>query len=390
MPVYRLPEEVAFPPPTEAEPSGLLAVGGDLSPERLLTAYANGIFPWYSEDEPILWSLAGPPLRPPPVRAPGEPQPPQAGPARRLPRHPRHRLRGRHRALPGDAAAGPGGHVDHPEMRDAYIALHEPRASRTPSRPGGARSWSAGSTGSGWAACSPASMFAHAPDASKVAFVWLVRQLERWGVALIDCQIQTDHLDRFGAEDLDRDAFLDALPDLVRPPYGRGRWRFDPDLDPLQSAPPPDDAPAERQAPALQSRQTRSAWMVRSGTRGWRRGPGGSRPRGPLGVGPTDGVQVMPAAVGIPALQAVPPRDGRGEGDQPDLVVRLPHEAGEGGALVVPAALRGQRRGLDEHLQLAVRVHQVVLAGLELGEADEVAGVVRGVEPPGVVHSHPE
>ena len=55
MPVYRLPEEVAFPHPTEAEPGGLLAVGGDLRPERLLTAYANGIFPWYSEDEPILW-----------------------------------------------------------------------------------------------------------------------------------------------------------------------------------------------------------------------------------------------------------------------------------------------------------------------------------------------
>ena len=55
MAIYRLPREVAFPDPEQAEPDGLLAVGGDLSPERLLTAYASGIFPWYGDDTPILW-----------------------------------------------------------------------------------------------------------------------------------------------------------------------------------------------------------------------------------------------------------------------------------------------------------------------------------------------
>ena len=55
MPVYRLPDEILFPPVSEAVKSGLLAVGGDLSPERLLAAYREGIFPWYSEGEPILW-----------------------------------------------------------------------------------------------------------------------------------------------------------------------------------------------------------------------------------------------------------------------------------------------------------------------------------------------
>ena len=55
MPVYQLPEQLIFPDPEEAEPEGLLAVGGDLSPERLLLAYSMGIFPWYSEEDPILW-----------------------------------------------------------------------------------------------------------------------------------------------------------------------------------------------------------------------------------------------------------------------------------------------------------------------------------------------
>jgi len=60
MPIFRLGREVAFPHPEESDPSGLLAVGGDLSPERLLLAYASGIFPWYSEDQPILWHSPDP------------------------------------------------------------------------------------------------------------------------------------------------------------------------------------------------------------------------------------------------------------------------------------------------------------------------------------------
>src|ERR1041384_154702 len=55
MPIFRLVDDVVFPPPDYADPSGLIAVGGDLSPERLLEAYRVGIFPWYSEDQPILW-----------------------------------------------------------------------------------------------------------------------------------------------------------------------------------------------------------------------------------------------------------------------------------------------------------------------------------------------
>ena len=55
MPVYRIPDALVFPHPSEAEPGGLLGVGGDLSVQRLLLAYSSGIFPWYSEPQPILW-----------------------------------------------------------------------------------------------------------------------------------------------------------------------------------------------------------------------------------------------------------------------------------------------------------------------------------------------
>ncbi len=68
MPVYRLPQEPTFPPPEDAEPDGLLAIGGDLQSERLLRAYSAGIFPWYSEGQPILWFSPDPRM----ILLPGE------------------------------------------------------------------------------------------------------------------------------------------------------------------------------------------------------------------------------------------------------------------------------------------------------------------------------
>ena len=76
------------------------------------------------------------------------------------------------------------------------------------------------------------SMFAHASDASKVAFVWLVQQLEAWGFGLIDCQVRTHHLARFGAEDIDREDYLERLQSLVPAPGRPGPWRFDPGFSP--------------------------------------------------------------------------------------------------------------------------------------------------------------
>lgn len=81
------------------------------------------------------------------------------------------------------------------------------------------------------------SMFALEPDASKVAFVWLVRQLQRWGFPLIDSQAPTAHLERFGARSIPRDEYLDAIRPLVRAPGRPGLWRFDEDFQPPEMLP---------------------------------------------------------------------------------------------------------------------------------------------------------
>ncbi len=125
MPVFRLVDEPLFPAPELAEPDGLLAVGGDLSPVRLLTAYAQGIFPWYAEGDPLLWWSPAPRL----VLLPAEFHLP-----RRL-RH--HRLRkvhgdGGHRLCRSGGCLPPtaSGRREQgtwitPEMRRAYVRLHE-------------------------------------------------------------------------------------------------------------------------------------------------------------------------------------------------------------------------------------------------------------------------
>ena len=73
-------------------------------------------------------------------------------------------------------------------------------------------------------------MFAHAPDASKIAFVKLIHQLRRWGIELIDCQVYTDHLARFGAAEWPREEFLEALAEAIKQPTRQGRWTLDEDL----------------------------------------------------------------------------------------------------------------------------------------------------------------
>jgi leucyl/phenylalanyl-tRNA--protein transferase len=75
------------------------------------------------------------------------------------------------------------------------------------------------------------SMFADAPDASKVAFVHLARQLGRWGFPLVDCQVYTEHLERFGAMDLDRATYLRRCAELAALPGRLGPWSFDDDFD---------------------------------------------------------------------------------------------------------------------------------------------------------------
>jgi leucyl/phenylalanyl-tRNA--protein transferase len=227
VPVYRLPDAHLFPPPSHAEHDGLLAVGGDLHPRRLLLAYAHGIFPWYSEGQPILWF--SPEER---FVLPSE----ELKVGRSLKKRVR---RGDYeirldtefasviRSCRKTPRPGQMGTWITDEMQHAYCLLHRMgvahsvEAWKDGELVGGLYGVAVGRTFAG------ESMFAHASDASKVAFVWLVRQLQRWGYSLIDCQIHTEHLARFGARMMPREDFLDALHAGLEESGEPGPWSFD-------------------------------------------------------------------------------------------------------------------------------------------------------------------
>jgi leucyl/phenylalanyl-tRNA--protein transferase len=225
MPVYRLGSSPAFPPPEEAEEGGLLAVGGDLSPQRLLAAYATGIFPWYQE-APILWYSPDPRT----VLLPGE---------LRVSRRLRRTLKQGLFELRFDTAfeevirscatvprrGGQGTWIT-PDMISAYCALHELGFAHS------SEAWREGrlvgavygvSLGSGFFG---ESMFFRQRDASKAALVALVWQAEAWGFELFDCQMHTEHLERLGAREWSRDRFLRVLQSCMKRPTRRGRWQL--------------------------------------------------------------------------------------------------------------------------------------------------------------------
>jgi leucyl/phenylalanyl-tRNA--protein transferase len=224
--IFRLDQRLRFPPPELAEKSGLLAVGGDLCPERLVLAYGMGIFPWYSEETPILWHSPDPRMV---LRAPEL----QVGRslAKTIRRGPYAvcldtAFRAVVEACAEIPRPGQGGTWITAEMIDAYEELHHRGVAHS------AESWSDGELAGGLYGVSLGgaffgeSMFARAPDASKVAFVTLVQQLERWGIELVDCQVRTDHLARFGATEWPRQRFLAALKAALKKPTQLGPWRL--------------------------------------------------------------------------------------------------------------------------------------------------------------------
>jgi leucyl/phenylalanyl-tRNA--protein transferase len=227
MPVYRLGPDCVFPPPENAERDGLLAVGGDLTPERLLLAYGMGIFPWFDETQPILWHSPDPRH----VLVPSEVA---------ISRSLRKRLARTPFALTLDTdfaavihgcalapRKGQDGTWITPEMVDAYQRLHDLGFAHS------VEAWQDGELVGGLYGVSLGgcffgeSMFTRRDDASKVAFVALAHQLADWGFDLIDCQVHTGHLARFGAKAWSRRKFLAALEHSLARPTRRGRWRFE-------------------------------------------------------------------------------------------------------------------------------------------------------------------
>jgi len=233
VPVFRLPaREIAFPDPAHAEPDGLLAVGGDLSPDRLLAAYAAGIFPWFSAGAPILWWSPDPRL----VLLPEELH--VSASLRRTLRRGRYRVTSDNafgrviRRCAGQQRPGQDGTWITAEMIAAYERLHALGFAHS------FEAWDGDDLAGGlYGVCLGGaffgeSMFADRADASKVAFVRAVGFLAGLGVGLVDCQVRTEHLQRFGAREVGRAEFLGLLRRALQAPSRRGRWAMDPPRSP--------------------------------------------------------------------------------------------------------------------------------------------------------------
>lgn len=222
-----LDSDTPFPPLSAAlvEPNGLLAAGGDLSPARLVGAYRRGIFPWYSDDQPILWWSPEPRM----VLHVDE---------FRVHRSLAKRIRANAFDVRFDTAfrgvieacadtprPGQGGTWITPAIVDAYCELHRLGFAHS------VESWQDGRLAGGLYGIEidrmffGESMFAHAPDASKVALVALVEEVRRRGIPLIDCQQETAHLARFGARPIPRTVFAGHLADLIHSTAPTGLWR---------------------------------------------------------------------------------------------------------------------------------------------------------------------
>jgi leucyl/phenylalanyl-tRNA--protein transferase len=224
MPVYALTNTLIFPDPNLAEDEGLIAVGGDLSSKRLLLAYANGIFPWYSEGDPILWWSPDPRI----VLFPDK---------FRISKSLKQTLRNNQFTVKFDSAfeevidacsnirrEGQDGTWITSEMKEAYIHLHQLGFAHSVETymdgklAGGLYGVSLGRAFFG------ESMFYFQRDASKIALYFLVKKLIDWEFHFIDAQVETAHLINLGAESLSRKEFLDLLNKALIYPTIKGKW----------------------------------------------------------------------------------------------------------------------------------------------------------------------
>ncbi len=211
MPLFRLDDSIVFPPAELAEPDGILAIGGDLRPERLIAAYSRGIFPWYSKGEPLLWWFTDPRL----VLIPGEFHLPA-----RLARYQRNsgveiRFDTAFAEVISECAAIRTECGEEtwllPEMQDAYIRLHQLGYAHS------VESWLDGRLVGGLYGIAldrvffGESMFSRIANSSQYALCALVKYLAQRGTKLIDCQMTTRHLQRFGAKEIPGALFQGAL-----------------------------------------------------------------------------------------------------------------------------------------------------------------------------------
>lgn len=209
--MYFLSRELYFPPVTDASPEGIVAVGGDLSPERLLLAYRSGIFPWFDEDEPILWWS-------PPERMV------LLFPELKISKSMRNIINRNMFKVTWNTAfeqvikscrtikrdGQPGTWITE-EMQEAYCTLHKMGYAKSVEvwqddvLVGGLYGVDLGNIFCG------ESMFSKVSNASKFAFIALAQKLQNEKYHLLDCQVHNDHLESLGAREIPRDIFIKVL-----------------------------------------------------------------------------------------------------------------------------------------------------------------------------------
>ena len=226
MPLYQLTDKLFFPPAELAEKDGLLAIGGDLSPERLLLAYSQGIFPWFSEGDPILWWSPSPRL----VIFPDE---------FIIPKRLFRLLRQRKFSITMDQAFSQvitacatldkrlaKGTWITMNMKAAYCILHEMGYAHSvecwldDELAGGLYGISLGGVFFG------ESMFSKESNSSKLALVYLMKKLREWDFDLIDCQMKTEHLLQFGAREIPGPEFQKLLAISLSRNTHIGKWKL--------------------------------------------------------------------------------------------------------------------------------------------------------------------
>lgn len=224
MPIYQLPDELVFPDPALANEDGIIAVGGDLSPERVALAYECGIFPWFSDDSPIIWWAPDPRFVLFPEKL-------------KVSKSLRPVFNKKQFEVTYDqdfeyvisrckqiSRKGQEDTWITDEMKTTYIELHKRGLAHSvevwekDKIVGGLYGVSLGKSFFG------ESMFADVSNASKVGFITLVQDLLTQGFEMIDCQVHTEHLQSLGAEEIPRQKFMSILDSTLEKNTLQGNW----------------------------------------------------------------------------------------------------------------------------------------------------------------------
>jgi leucyl/phenylalanyl-tRNA--protein transferase len=227
MPIYLLGKPPVFPPPELATPEGIIAAGGDLSPQRLLNAYAAGIFPWFSEGDPLLWWSPDPRM----VLLPGDLHI-SASMNKLLKKSPFRLTCDSHFREVIESCSQPRktqrGTWITAQILDAYVRLHEMGFAHSVEvwdlldnrLVGGLYGVSLGKCFFG------ESMFHTVANASKYAFITFSQTLFRAGFVMLDCQVPSPHLKRLGCREMPRAEFLRFLNQGLQHKTLVGKWDF--------------------------------------------------------------------------------------------------------------------------------------------------------------------